>query len=161
MEVDCLRWGLLGVFFRGWASSAVFYHSLKYFNLYGRIAQFSLINASILLFGGVVGNLSLGIFCDKMEPKNLKTKSYVLTVTSISAGLFFFLIYFPMISFWFALIFYFIEIAVCESFFSPLMSLMQQVTPPDCKGTISGLITGIFQFAGLICQICLIQQLGS
>ena len=93
MAVDCLRWGLLGVFFRGWASSAVFYHSLKYFNLYGRAAQFSLINASILLVGGIVGNLCMGIFCDKMEPKNLKTKPYVLTVTSILAGFLFFLIH--------------------------------------------------------------------
>lgn len=160
-KIGCIRWNLLGVGLRSWGMSAATFYSLKYFNLYGQPTLFSLVNAAVLLFGGIFANMNVGFICDKFGKTNPNIRPQILVTLSLLCALFSFLIYFFQISFWFAVTFHILEVALTGGFFAPSMSMMQQIVPPSYKGTLVGFSIAITSFTGLLCQVVIVEQFGT
>jgi len=80
LKVPCVRWNLAGSFFRYGANAVGMGYGLFYFNQYNRATLFSVLQTTITLVGGSFSNLFYGYLSDKLEPKNIKIKSYLSAI---------------------------------------------------------------------------------
>lgn len=77
LQVPCIRWNLAGSFFRFGANTVGMGYGLFYFNQYNQANLFAILQTVIFLTGGTFSNLFYGYLSDKLEPKNIKIKSYL------------------------------------------------------------------------------------
>ena len=83
----------------------------------------------IFLIGGSFSNLFYGYLSDKLEPKNIKAKSYISMTQGLIGATCYFLVYFFNINFWFAVGFIIIESMFAEGIVAPSISMMTLTAP--------------------------------
>jgi len=74
----CCMWITLGGMFRFWQGYTLTYYSFSYFNYYHKDNLYGTLNAVSVLVGGFTSSMVAGVVCDKYEPVNYRTKSYVI-----------------------------------------------------------------------------------
>jgi len=69
------RWVMIGGALRFWQMTVISFYSVTYFNYYDKRELFGVLNAVVILCGGLTSSLVVGWLADKWEPKNYRIKS--------------------------------------------------------------------------------------
>lgn len=108
--------------------------------------MYGTLNALAVLVGGFTSSLAAGIICDKYEPVNYRTKSYVMVIQSMVAIPICFVAFFVSKGFAFSMTFLFFEYLFAEGWVPAAVSMLMTAIDPNYKGVA----VGIFLFATTI-----------
>ena len=142
----CCMWLTLGGMFRFWQGFTLTYYSFSFFNIYKKDTLYGTCNAIAVLIGGFTSSIAAGIICDKYEPINYRTKSYVIVVQSLTAVPICAFAFLTHYSFALSMTFVFLEYLLSEGWMPPTLAML--MTCIDIK--FKGVAVGIFLFATTI-----------
>ena len=104
--------------------TVVTFYNVTYFNYFNKRGLFGVLNAVIILGGGLTSSLVSGKICDKYESTNPRIKSYVPTVMSIIAAPLFMFLYLEHSSFGLSCFIFFLENLLCEGWMAPSIAMI-------------------------------------
>ena len=96
-----------------------------YFNYYNKRVLFGVLNAIIILAGGLTSSLVVGALADKYESKSMRIKSILPTVLSLIGVPIFCLLFLNHSNFYLSLVFLFLENLLCEGWMAPCIAMIQ------------------------------------
>jgi len=138
IQNPCTRWLLVGGFFRFWQTTIISFYCIKYFDFYGKSALFGVLNAVVILVGGLTSSIVAGYISDKYEVENFKTKSYVCTALSALGFPMFCVIFLTHGNFYFSMSMLFLENLLCEGWMAPCIAMIQTVIDVRYKAVSVG-----------------------
>jgi MFS family permease len=121
----CCMWLLVGSSCRFWQRYVLQMFSLSYFNIYDKEAMFSIVNAFVVIVGGLCSNMLSGYICDRFEADNLRTKAYVSSAMSAVATVLFVIIFIMPVNFWLSMVLLFLEYLFAEGWQPPVVTMIQ------------------------------------
>lgn len=142
----CCLWLMLGGCCRFWQGYTLTYYSFSFFNLYHNDRLYGWLNALAVLVGGFTSSILAGIICDKFEPVNYRTKSYVIVTQSLLAVPICAMAFLSTGSFAVSMIFLFLEYLLAEGWMPAVLSMLLTCIEVQFKGVA----VGIFLFATTI-----------
>jgi len=101
------------------------FYCVTYFNYYGKRNLFGILNAMVILGGGLTSSLVVGVLSDKLEKRNYKAKSYLATLLSIIAVPLFAVLFLFHYNFYLSLFILFLENLFCEGWMAPCIAMIQ------------------------------------
>ena len=137
-KVACLRWVYLGLFLSTWGLTGATY-SLLYFNFYNQTTVFSAYSAAVYLIGVVVASMFYAQLADRLQPRFIKIKPYIITFQILMAAIFNFLIYGFFVNFWLAAGLFGLAAILCGGISPPLLAIMADSAPKGTQGSAIGL----------------------
>jgi len=144
----CTRWVMLGGAFRFWQMTIMSFYCVTYFNYYNKRNLFGILNALVILGGGLTSSLVVGKLSDKYEKVNYRAKSYLATLLSAIAVPLFMALYLQHYNFYVSLVILFLENLLCEGWMAPCIAMIQQVIEVKYKAVS----VGVFFFATAMSQ---------
>ena len=120
----CTRWLMIAGFLRFWQMSIMSFYIFTYFNYFNRAEAFGVINALVILVGGLSSSIIGGRISDAYEEVNFRTKSYVAATMSILAVPLFCALFLMHSSFYVAIAFLFLENLLCEGWMAPCIAMI-------------------------------------
>ena len=57
LSVSCIRWNLIGIFFRFWSTASFLIFGLVYINLFNKITLHAYLSLVVTIVGGIFSNL--------------------------------------------------------------------------------------------------------
>lgn len=144
----CTRWLMIGGSLRFWQTTAISFYCIKYFDYYERTQEYGVLNAIVILAGGLTSSLTAGWISDKYEDVNYKTKSYICSLLSVLALPMFALVFLFHFNFYFSMAMLFLENLLCEGWMAPCIAMIQTVIDVKHKAVS----VGVFFFATAIAQ---------
>lgn len=139
----CTRWLMIAGFFRFWQMSIMSFYVFTYFNYFNREQAFGVINALVILVGGLSSSIIGGRISDTYEEVNYRTKAHVAATMSILAVPLFCALFLMHGNFGFAVVFLFMENLLCEGWMAPCIAMIQTVIDFKYKAVA----VGVFFFA--------------
>ena len=130
--------------------TTISFYCVTYFNYYNKQNLFGILNALVILFGGLSSSLIVGWFADKYEPYNYRTKSLLamgLSILAVPLYSLLFLIHGPG-TFYFSVAILFLENLFCEGWMAPCIAMIQTVIDVKYKAVS----VGVFFFATAMAQ---------
>ena len=70
---------------RFWQSTVISFYCMKYFSYYNKPEIYGLMNAGVILCGGLTSSLMAGYISDRYENTNYRTKSNICVIQSLLA----------------------------------------------------------------------------
>jgi hypothetical protein len=132
------------------------FYCIKYFDYFRQPALFGVLNAAVILCGGLTSSLLAGYICDKYEPSNLKIKSRVCSLLSLMGAPLFCMIFLIHSNFYFGIGMLFLENLCAEGWMAPSIAMIQTVIDVKYKAVS----VGVFFFATSITSACAAVVLG-
>lgn len=120
----CCLWLVLGGCCRFWQGYTLTYYSFSFFNLYKNDKLYGWMNALSVLVGGFTSSILAGIICDKFEPVNYRTKSYVIVTQSLLAVPICAIAFLSTSSFTISMLFLFLEYLLAEGWMPAVLSML-------------------------------------
>lgn len=139
---------MIGGFFRFWQTTTISFYCIKYFNFFGKSAQFGVLNALVILIGGLSSSLIAGHISDTYESYYPRTKSYICMLLSLMGFPMFCLIFLIHSNFYICMTLLFLENLLCEGWMAPCIAMIQSVIEVKYKAVS----VGVFFFATAIAQ---------
>lgn len=130
--------------------TTISFYCVSYFNYYNQQNLFGILNACVILFGGLSSSLIVGKLADKYEPRNYRTKSYLacgLSILAVPLYSLLFLIHNPN-TFYLSVVILFLENLLCEGWMAPCIAMIQTVIDVKYKAVS----VGVFFFATAMAQ---------
>lgn len=124
------------------------FYMISYFNYYNQQVLFGVVQAAVILLGGLPSSLIAGKISDKYEKVNYRTKSYLATGLSLAGVPLFCLLFLTHGNFWSSVVILFFENLLCEGWMAPSIAMIQQVIDVKFKATA----VGVFFFSTAIAQ---------
>jgi hypothetical protein len=90
------------------------------------------------------------VLSDKLEPRVTKIKSYLATAQCIGGALCFVAVYYPFISFGFAVAFFTVDFFLFEGFNPLIVSMITMTSPQGAQASVLGLYVIVASIAGLV-----------
>ena len=115
---------MLGSCLRQWQTSIISFYIMTYFSCYQRQNLFGILNAFVILFGGLTSSLVGGKLSDKYESVNYRTKSYISSIMSAMAVPLFMLLFLIHSNFYFSIVVLFLENLLCEGWMAPCVAMI-------------------------------------
>lgn len=134
---------MIGGALRAWQTTVISFYCIKYFNYYGKTATYGVLNAIVILFGGLTSAILAGQISDRYEDKYYKTKSWVCTGLSLLGFPMFCLIFLIHSNFYLSMALLFVENVLCEGWMAPCIAMIQTVIDVKYKAAS----VGVFFFA--------------
>ena len=108
LQVSCARWGLAGIFFRGYANSINVGLSTRFFSLYGT-EYLSLISfwtfGSIIIGGSFSAIFVGGYLSDRYDQKYMRAKSLIASLSILGYAVSHFFEFYYFVSIYYAMSF--------------------------------------------------------
>lgn len=122
--MSCARWGLAGIFFRGYANSIGIALSTRFFTKYGT-QYLSLISywtfGSIIIGGTFAATFIGGFLSDKFDQKYLRAKSLIASLSLLGYAVSHFFEFYFYVNIYYALSFVAINQFLFEGFAAPVI----------------------------------------
>ena len=136
---------MIGAAMRMWQTTVISFYCITYFNYYEKQAQFGILNAFLILFGGFSSSIICGRICDRLETqnKNYRIKSLLPALSSVIAVPLFMLVFLLHFNFYFSIAMLFLEYLLCEGWMAPVIAMVQTVIEVKYKAVS----VGVFFFA--------------
>lgn len=115
---------MIGGSLRFWQSTVISFYCIKYFDYFNQAELYGVLNAVVILCGGLTSSLVAGLVCDKFEDTSYKTKSRVCTFLSLMGVPCFLLIFLVHSNFYLALGMLFLENLLSEGWIAPSIAMI-------------------------------------
>ena len=81
----CTRWVMIGGALRFWQMTVMSFYCVTYFNYYNQRTLFGILQAAVILGGGLTSSLVVGKLSDHYEKVDYRAKSWLATALSAMA----------------------------------------------------------------------------
>lgn len=147
---------MIGGVCRFWQMTVISFYCVTYFNYYNRMNLFGVLNAVVILAGGLTSSLVAGKISDKYESVNYRTKSIIATALSAMGVPLFCILFLNHSNFYFSLTVLFFENLLSEGWMAPCIAMIQTVIDIKYKAVS----VGVFFFATAMSQTIATVVLG-